>query len=50
LHYNGPLRLLYATHGDYKTRLILTTRDSKRDLVGAAAAGPLLMMSSFFLF
>ncbi|KAL9338646.1 hypothetical protein Peur_067661 [Populus x canadensis] len=28
----------YATHGDYKTRLALTTRDSMKDVVGAAAA------------
>ena len=31
----------YATHGDYKTRLVLNTRDSMEDVVGAAAAGPL---------
>jgi ionotropic glutamate receptor len=31
----------YATHGDYKTRLVLNTRDSMKDVVGAAAAGPL---------
>jgi len=31
----------YATHGDYKTRLVLHTRDSKKDVVGAAAAGSL---------
>nr|TKS00117.1 glutamate receptor 2.1-like [Populus alba] len=29
----------YATHGDYKTRLVLNTRDSMKDVVGAAAAG-----------
>ncbi|KAJ6856088.1 hypothetical protein NC651_037836 [Populus alba x Populus x berolinensis] len=28
----------YATHGDYKTRLVLNTRDSMEDVVGAAAA------------
>ncbi|KAA8521441.1 hypothetical protein F0562_012106 [Nyssa sinensis] len=28
----------YASHGDYKTRLVLNTRDSKNDVVGAAAA------------
>ncbi|CAK9163542.1 unnamed protein product [Ilex paraguariensis] len=28
----------YASHGSYKTRLVLNTRDSKRDVVGAAAA------------
>ncbi|XP_011044964.1 PREDICTED: glutamate receptor 2.8-like [Populus euphratica] len=29
----------YATHGDYKTRLVLNTRDSMKAVVGAAAAG-----------
>ena len=29
----------YASHGNYKTRLVLKTRDSRRDVVGAAAAG-----------
>ncbi|XVF32050.1 hypothetical protein REPUB_Repub17cG0048400 [Reevesia pubescens] len=28
----------YAIHGDYKTRLVLNTRDSNEDVVGAAAA------------
>ncbi|KAG5225126.1 glutamate receptor [Salix suchowensis] len=28
----------YANHGDYKTRMVLTTRDTKKDVVGAAAA------------
>ncbi|KAK2991636.1 hypothetical protein RJ640_017220, partial [Escallonia rubra] len=28
----------YASHSNYKTRLVLNTRDSKRDVVGAAAA------------
>ncbi|KAF9662007.1 hypothetical protein SADUNF_Sadunf18G0008400 [Salix dunnii] len=28
----------YATHGDYKTRLVLNTRDSMKDVVGAATA------------
>ena len=36
----------YATHGDYKTRLVLNTRDSMKDVVGAAAAGSLLCPSS----
>ncbi|CAK7354088.1 unnamed protein product [Dovyalis caffra] len=35
---NMSLSDFYATHGDYKTRLVLTTRDSKKDVVGAAAA------------
>ncbi|KAB5513785.1 hypothetical protein DKX38_027691 [Salix brachista] len=25
----------YANHGDYKTRMVLTTRDSKKDVVGS---------------
>ncbi|KAJ6434786.1 hypothetical protein OIU84_000093 [Salix udensis] len=28
----------YATHGGYKTRVALAIRDSKKDVVGAAAA------------
>ena len=32
----------YASHGHYKTRLALEIRDSKRDVVGAAAAGTLV--------
>ncbi|CAK9140334.1 unnamed protein product [Ilex paraguariensis] len=28
----------YSSHGSYKTRLVLNTRDSKNDVVGAAAA------------
>ncbi|CAK7354114.1 unnamed protein product [Dovyalis caffra] len=35
---NMALSDFYAAHGDYKTRLVLTTRDSKKDVVGAAAA------------
>ncbi|KAF9662000.1 hypothetical protein SADUNF_Sadunf18G0007700 [Salix dunnii] len=35
---NMALSDFYATHGDYKTRLVLTTRDSRNDVVGAAAA------------
>ncbi|KAJ6373287.1 hypothetical protein OIU76_027594 [Salix suchowensis] len=36
---NMALSDFYATHGDYKTRLVLTTRNSSNDVVGAAAAG-----------
>nr|TKS00111.1 hypothetical protein D5086_0000186290 [Populus alba] len=36
---NMALSDFYASHSDYKTRLVLTTIDSKRDVVGAAAAG-----------
>ena len=36
---NMALSDFYASHSDYKTRLALTTIDSKRDVVGAAAAG-----------
>ncbi|CAK7354102.1 unnamed protein product [Dovyalis caffra] len=35
---NMALSDFYAAHGDYKTRLVLTTRDFKKDVVGAAAA------------
>ncbi|KAJ6862072.1 hypothetical protein NC652_039030 [Populus alba x Populus x berolinensis] len=35
----------YATHGDYKTRLVLNTRDSMKDVVGAAAAGSPLSLT-----
>ncbi|OMO86150.1 hypothetical protein CCACVL1_09765 [Corchorus capsularis] len=28
----------YATHSSYRTRLVLNPRDSKSDVVGAAAA------------
>ncbi|KAJ6434810.1 hypothetical protein OIU84_000115 [Salix udensis] len=33
----------YATHGGYKTRVALAIRDSKKDVVGAAAAGPVVL-------
>ncbi|KAB5513739.1 hypothetical protein DKX38_027693 [Salix brachista] len=36
----------YATHGDYKTRLVLNTRDSKKDVVGAAAAEGNILQSA----
>ncbi|KAJ6856243.1 hypothetical protein NC651_037981 [Populus alba x Populus x berolinensis] len=36
---NMSLSDFYDTHGDYKTRLVLITRDSKNDVAGAAAAG-----------
>ncbi|XWS75987.1 hypothetical protein CRYUN_Cryun01aG0138800 [Craigia yunnanensis] len=35
---NMALSDFYETHGDYKTRLVLNTRDSNEDVVGAAAA------------
>nr|XP_034917814.1 glutamate receptor 2.8-like [Populus alba] len=35
---NMSLSDFYGTHGDYKTRLVLITRDSKNDVAGAAAA------------
>ncbi|KAJ6758722.1 GLUTAMATE RECEPTOR 2.9 [Salix koriyanagi] len=35
---NMAVSNFYANHGDYKTRMVLTTRDSKKDVVGAAAA------------
>ncbi|KAJ8763846.1 hypothetical protein K2173_003628 [Erythroxylum novogranatense] len=37
---NMSLTDFYASHGDqYKTRLVLNTRNSKQDVIGAAAAG-----------
>jgi ionotropic glutamate receptor len=36
---NMSLLDFYDTHGDYKTRLVLITKDSKNDVAGAAAAG-----------
>ncbi|KAJ6856254.1 hypothetical protein NC651_037984 [Populus alba x Populus x berolinensis] len=36
---NMSLSDFYDTHGHYKTRLVLITRDSKNDVAGAAAAG-----------
>ncbi|KAJ8758661.1 hypothetical protein K2173_000382 [Erythroxylum novogranatense] len=37
---NMSISDFYSVHGDqYKTRLVLTTRNSKQDVVGAAAAG-----------
>jgi ionotropic glutamate receptor len=38
---NMALSDFYASHSYYKTRLRLTARDSKSDVVGAAAAGSL---------
>ena len=42
---NMALSDFYATHGDYKTRMVLITRDSKKDVVAAAAAGSLHFFS-----
>jgi ionotropic glutamate receptor len=42
---NMALSDFYASHSDYKTRLVLTTIDSKRDVVGAASAGSLCPLS-----
>ncbi|KAG6409699.1 hypothetical protein SASPL_127741 [Salvia splendens] len=39
----------YTKHGQYQTRLVLTKRDSKKDVVGAAAAGPLSSMQTPFM-
>uniref|UniRef100_F6H9E7 Uncharacterized protein n=1 Tax=Vitis vinifera TaxID=29760 RepID=F6H9E7_VITVI len=36
---------LYASHGHYKTRVVTKIRDSKRDVVGAAAAGRLFFVN-----
>ena len=47
---NMALSDFYASHGDYKTRLVLNTRDSKKDVIGAAAAGSLSAPSGSHLF
>ncbi|PRQ31844.1 hypothetical protein RchiOBHm_Chr5g0039881 [Rosa chinensis] len=39
----------YAIHADYKTRLVLNTRNSNGGVVGAAAAGFSLYLFFFFL-
>ena len=39
----------YASHGHYKTRLVPEIRNSKRDVVGAAAAGTLSLSLSLSL-
>ncbi|GKU87446.1 hypothetical protein SLEP1_g1841 [Rubroshorea leprosula] len=36
---NMTLQEFYSYHGNYTTRLVLNIRDSKGDVVGAAAAG-----------
>jgi ionotropic glutamate receptor len=36
---NMALADFYASNSNYKTRLVLNSRDSKSDVVGAAAAG-----------
>ncbi|GLT85191.1 hypothetical protein SLE2022_033870 [Rubroshorea leprosula] len=36
--FNMALSDFYSNHSDYRTRLVLNTRDSKGDVVGAAAA------------
>ncbi|KAJ6406100.1 hypothetical protein OIU84_009762 [Salix udensis] len=43
---NMALSDFYASHGSYKTRLALKTRNSMKDVVGAADAGSLLFPSS----
>ena len=40
---NVALSDFYASHSYYKTRLVLSTRDSKEDVVAAAAAGILIL-------
>jgi hypothetical protein len=44
---NMALSDFYASYPDYKTRLRLNIRDSKRDVVGAAAAGSLSLSVRF---
>jgi hypothetical protein len=45
---NMALSDFYASHPYYKTRLRLNIRDSKRDVVGAAASGSLSLSLSIF--
>jgi hypothetical protein len=47
---NMALSDFYASHSYYKTRLRLTARDSKSDVVGAAAAGSLAHWFFFCFF
>jgi ionotropic glutamate receptor len=44
---NMALSDFYASYPDYKTRLRVNIRDSKRDVVGAAAAGSLSLSLRF---
>ncbi|GKV03090.1 hypothetical protein SLEP1_g15457 [Rubroshorea leprosula] len=44
--FNMALSDFYSNHSDYRTRLVLNTRDSKGDVVGAAAAALDLIKST----
>jgi ionotropic glutamate receptor len=46
---NMALSDFYASHPHYKTRLRLNTRDSKSDVVGAAAAGSFSLCVLFII-
>ncbi len=43
---NMALSDFYASNSNYKTRLVLNSRDSESDVVGAAAAGSLSLSLS----
>lgn len=47
---NMALSNFYASHAYYKTRLVLHTRDSMRDVVAEAAAGSLSTFNFFHFF
>ena len=47
---NMALSDFYATHGFYRTRLVLNPRDSKIDIIGAAAAGTCFLFHPSFIF
>lgn len=46
---NMALSDFYAANSNYQTRLVLHTRDSMRDVVGAAAAGAFSSLSTLYL-
>ncbi|GKU87448.1 hypothetical protein SLEP1_g1844 [Rubroshorea leprosula] len=47
---NMALQDFYSYHGNYATRLVLNIRDSRGDVVGAAAAGTASFFSLFLFF
>ncbi|GKV03061.1 hypothetical protein SLEP1_g15428 [Rubroshorea leprosula] len=47
---NMALSDFYSIHSNYRTRLALNIRDSKGDVVGAAAAGKNLLFHRLFIF
>ncbi|GKV03067.1 hypothetical protein SLEP1_g15435 [Rubroshorea leprosula] len=47
---NMALSDFYSNHSNYRTRLVLNIRDSKGDVVGAAAAGKNLLFHYLIIF